>query len=223
MLQITDNDLEQIVLAAEANGKSWRVDEVLRVYFQILIDGRNWPAGEAGRTAVIILPGQQDYRVTRVLQDVWPVHGRYLWAAGTRGDPLIEREDIIGRIKASKKYAKISDLIECQGWADNTPDQMRWVIRMVKKYTDVKHLIVTTSAYHLPRCVLTLVKEMKTEDIVLPVTPWPLSSFSGNSFSKLRSNQNLVLEIAKTLKYQQSGHVASLEEWDEYFKNVIKI
>jgi hypothetical protein len=216
-VQITDEDLERMALEACAGGKAWNIDSVLRIFFQVLVDGRNWSYGEPDQTAVLVLPGQQDYRITRVLQNVWPAQGKYLWVAGTRGDPFIEEEDIVHRIVTTGQNSPCLDFIECQGWADNTPDQMEWACKMARKYAEVNHLIVATAAYHLPRCVLTFIKEMNKADLFVPVIPWPLTSFSGDSFAK-KGNQNFALEIAKVLKYQESGHVAPVAEWEEYLK-----
>jgi hypothetical protein len=219
-MEITDQILEKITLAAKADSTYWPLDEVLRVFLQILVDGTSWPAGDADCTAVVILPGQQDYRITRVLQGIWPEAGKYLWIAGTRGDPAIERDDIFGRLLAARGNLPNADFIECQGYAANTPEQMKFVCRMLRKYIDVNHLIVATAAYHLPRCVLTLVKEMKDYGSQRTITPQPLRSFSGNSFAK-RSNQVFTLELAKILRYQNSGQVASVEEWEEYSSEVL--
>lgn len=216
MMDITDDDVERMTLAASAGAKNWPADDILRVYFQILIDGPNWNKPDPERTAVVVLPGQQDYRITRVLQGVWPQRGRYLWVAGTRGDPSIEREDIFGRIYLKNREPRRNNFIEIQGWADNTPSQMRWVCKMAKKYTDVNDILITTAAYHLPRCVLTLVKELSLEGAKILITPLPLAGFSGDSFAR-NSNQDFTREIAKILKYQQAGHVASLDEWKMYF------
>ena len=69
--------------------------EIFRIFLQILIDGPHWKKGKPEETAIFLLPGvHQEYRITEGVK-LWPNAGKYLWVAGTRGDPTYSKEDII--------------------------------------------------------------------------------------------------------------------------------
>ena len=160
-------------------------------------------------TAIFLLPGvHQEYRITEGVK-LWPNAGKYLWVAGTRGDPTYSKEDIIA------VTGKDSTDIVCGGFARFTPDQMNWCVSLLKQNPHIKHIVVTTAAYHLPRCVLTLLKALKKSGIQIPMTPMPLINPNGDSFS-VNGTEDFALEMKKIQEYQQKGDVASLEDWKEY-------
>ncbi len=185
--------------------------ETSRIFLQILVDGSSWKKGKPEETAILLLPGTyQEYRITEGAK-LWPKEGKYFWVAGTRGDPAYCREDIIAVTK------KDSPNIICQGFAKHTLDQMEWCIAMLKENSKIKHLVITTSAYHLPRCTLTLLQSLKKSNIQVSITPIPIKNPKGDSFS-IDSTEDFVLEIKKIQEYQQKGDVASLESWREYLE-----
>src|SRR5581483_1060845 len=182
-----------------------------RAYLQILIDGPYWKKGAPEETAILVLPGKhQEYRI-RESAIFWPGRGKYFWVAGTRGDPEYTREDII-RIAGNDSL----DIV-CQGFASHTLAQMEWCARMLQENPRVHHLIVTTAAYHVPRCLLTLLSVLEKLAIKIPITPMPLENPSGNSFS-LDGGEDFSSELQKIQEYQAKGDVASLNAWKEYLK-----
>lgn len=183
--------------------------EILRPFFEILVDGPNWKRLNAHQTAILLLPGvHQEYRITEGVK-LWPNAGKYLWVAGTRGDPAYTREDIIA------VTGKDSVDIVCGGFARFTPDQMNWCVSLLKQNPEIKHLIVTTAAYHLPRCVLTLLQALLKAKMQISMTPMPLINPNGDSFSAY-GTEDFALEMKKIQEYQGKGDVASLEDWREY-------
>ncbi|MBX4200631.1 YdcF family protein [Candidatus Parcubacteria bacterium] len=183
--------------------------EILQAYLQILIDGPNWKKGKPAETAILVLPGKhQEYRITESVK-LWKKEGDYFWVAGTRGDPAYTREDII------KVTGDDSSDIVCQGFAEHTLAQMQWCALMLKENPQIKYLIVATAAYHLPRCILTLLQVFKKEGVKMLITPMPLENPSGNSFS-VEDGEDFTSELKKIPQYQEKGDVLSVEDWIEY-------
>jgi uncharacterized SAM-binding protein YcdF (DUF218 family) len=183
--------------------------EILRAYLEILIDGPDLQKGNPQETAILLLPGKyQKYRITQGVK-LWPSQGNWLWIAGTRGDPIYSKKDIISVI------GKDSPDVVCQGFAKHTLDQMEWCAALLKQNPHIKHLIITTAAYHLPRCVLTLLQVLTKAEVRIPITPFPLKNPSGDSFS-VEGGEDFISEIQKIGEYQQKGDVLSLDVWKEY-------
>ncbi len=189
--------------------------EIFIIMLEILIDGPNWKKGDLDNTAILLLPGvYQEYRISQGVK-IWPKEGKYLWVAGTRGDPSYTREDIIRAVGAD------SPDIVCQGFAKHTLDQMEWCVSLLKENPKINHLIVTTAAYHLPRCCLTLLQVLKKSRKTIAISPVPILNPAGDSFSP-ESSENFVAETKKIQEYQEKEDVLSLESWREYINWRIK-
>lgn len=185
--------------------------EAMRTMLQIIGDGPNWfMPGFPSATAILVMPGvHQEYRIQGGI-DLWlEDQDQELWIAGTRGDPSYSREQIV------RDAGVDSPNIVCGPFCRHTPDQMDWCMEMLKKNPDVEHLIMTTAAYHLPRCVLTNVAAMDKVGMRVHITPIPLFSPCGNSFSA-DGTEDWVSELSKIIEYQKTGHVASFEQWRNY-------
>src|SRR3989344_2098570 len=127
-----------------------------------ILDIPFWKNADPEKSAILILPGIQDYRIHEAAKN-WPEKGKYLWIAGTRADPFYSRREVIERI--GKKRVEAIGLnalydIETQGWANHTLDQMRWATELLKKHPQINHIVLSTAAYHTPRCTLTLLQTM---------------------------------------------------------------
>ncbi|MDD5433304.1 MAG: hypothetical protein PHE77_01450 [Candidatus Pacebacteria bacterium] len=164
-----------------------------------------WQPGRPEETAVLILPGKfQSFRITEGAK-LWPDKGQYLFVAGTRGDPFYSENDIVDLT------GKSSLNLFCQGWAEHTPDQMEWIVKLLqKRFSFIKHLIVATAAYHLPRCVLTLVRAMENARYFFQICPWPI-------WNPLENYPELLEEeLNRIFLYQEKGDVAKWENWQQY-------
>ncbi len=182
---------------------------------EILLDGPNWKKGKPEETAILVLPGMyQEYRITEGTK-FWPDQGEYLWVAGTNGDPAYSRKQIISVIDVDYPNDLHYPNIICGEFARHTLDQMEWCVSLLKENTQVKHLIVTTAAYHLPRCTLTLLQVLTKSGMKIPITPLSIRNPSGDSFSPT-STEDLRSEVMKIQQYQEKGDVASLDTWRNY-------
>jgi len=184
--------------------------QIFEMVLQILVDGPMWKRDEPVKTAILILPGIQEYRITEGVK-LWPSRGLHLWVAGTRGDPAYTREQIVEAAGADSPH------ILHGGFANHTREQMEWCRDLLVLHSEVKHLVVSTAAYHLPRCVLTLVQTMYKAGILIPISPRPLRNPDWNSFAGL-DQETIQSEMERIERYQQQGDVASCEIWRDYLQ-----
>ena len=170
-----------------------------------------WPKTEPKRSVLLILPGIQEYRIAEGVK-YWPEKAQRLWVAGTRGDPFYTRREIleiIGRITAKEGDA----YLENGGWANHTPDQMRWAVELLKKSSKVNHIAICTAVYHVPRCVLTLVRAMLVSGTKRVISILPTWHPEGPAVSGSKEWDE---EMEKISRYQGEGDVATLQEWCAY-------
>jgi len=189
--------------------------ETARTMLTILVDGPQWKRGNPENTAILVLPGiYQEYRIQGGV-DIWKQNqSQRLWVAGTRGDPAYPREHIV-------EVAGVdSPNIVCGEFCHHTPDQMRWCLKMLKDNPEISHLIMTTAAYHLPRCVLTNVAAMEKASVRIPISPIPLTNPNGDSFPPTGKEgwEDWPSEVSKIIMHQTTGDVASLSQWRDYLK-----
>lgn len=183
--------------------------EVLKVMFEILSMPPLWNQTPHQESVVLILPGKhQDYRITQGVR-LWPERGKYLWVAGTIGtpdDPFYERDYVVN------SCGEDSPDIVVARQARHTRDQMEWAVALLAEMPRVRHVTITTAAYHLPRCVLTFLAAMEKTGERILVSPVPLINPSGRSFlpEEVRS------EAEKILEYQEKGDVLSFADFSSY-------
>lgn len=184
--------------------------DILRAYLEILVDGPTWKKGKPEETAILILPGYfQEYRIEQGVK-LWRGSAKYLFIGPTRKDTFYtSREKIIELLGEDSPDILFGET------AANTLEQMQWVSDVLKEHTDIKHIIVTTSAYHLPRCCLTLLNVLQKNNQQIAISPHPLQNPRGDSFS-VEGTEDFALEIEKIQEYQTKGDVLSCDDWKKY-------
>ncbi len=167
------------------------------------------------QSALLILPGVQDYRIPQGAK-YWPKKARHLWVAGTRGNPFYARAEVIQIVLGVLEKVALpmaEEYLETGGWANNTVDQMRWATELLKKNPLVKHLIICTAEYHVPRCTLTFLRTLLLYgDYSTVISVLPLRNEEG-PFSGSKEWKE---ELTKISLYQKKGDVASFRELTEY-------
>ncbi|MDO8655437.1 MAG: ElyC/SanA/YdcF family protein [bacterium] len=167
------------------------------------------------QTAVVVFPGEhQEWRIQEAAKVLQKVDSPHFWIAGTAGNPFYLRETILEEMEraiGSVERYRYSPLLVCGAFANDTRDQARFVLELLKARPEVTHLVLTTAAYHLPRCVLTCIKQMMLQDkrAVIYTTP------SGAETIR-PGNQELEEEIAKIPRYQAQGDIATWDELERY-------
>lgn len=174
---------------------------------EILTDATQWAKLPPQETAILILPGKfQEYRVKRGVK-LFPKRGRYLWIAGTRGDTKYNQHIILEALLDGNDHNVFFGPNE-----SDTRSQMLWALGMLEGTPMVKHIIMATAAYHLPRCLLTFLAAAKKK---VMVSPWPLMDPTGTADKDLGSFRS---EREKIQEYQEKGHVLLSEDWKEYVR-----
>ena len=109
-----------------------------------------------------------------------------------------------------------------QGYAEHTPDQMVWVAEMVERLR-FRQLAFATSAYHLPRCVLTFVKvwDARCAGYAPVIASMPLidqDNLAG-SFATVdaTTSGSVAEELDRITRYQAKGDVATAEEFFAHY------
>ena len=189
-----------------------QIDRTQKIAKQIL-EIPFWKDSDLHRSAILILPGvYQNYRITEGVKH-WPKKGEYLWVAGTRGDPFYTRREILETIDRKKREHINNHNFENGGWQNHTLDQMMWVTELLKKNNNINHIILTTAAYHVPRCTLTLLQTMKKQSIKqVVISPIPIYHRLGPSLE----SESFGGELSRISIYQEKGDVATFETWEEY-------
>lgn len=168
--------------------------------------------------AIVIFPGEdQLWRVTTGIH-VWLTRkGARLWVAGTAGNPAYTKPDIFNLIReiAGVDHPYNDDDIECGEWANNTLDQAKWVLELLKANPEVEHLHMVTAIYYLPRAILTCLKQMIVEDRFAHIRAFPIMPES----PRFDDPEGLT-EMEKLLRYQALGHVATQAEWGKYLPRI---
>jgi len=172
-----------------------------------------WTGAKPEDSAILILPGIQGYRIPDGSK-IWPSKGKYLWVAGTRGDPSYSRPKILEMINKQTRKS-YNPNIETQRFANNTVDQMMWATELLKEYENVNHVILTTALYHTSRCTLTLLKAIEKQSLEgVVISPVPIIHSSGPSFD----SQEFQEELKRIPLYQEKGDVATFKDWNAYLK-----
>jgi len=190
-----------------------KIEEVLREVLETPFYENSNP----NNSAVLIFPGGglesiQDYRISEGTKN-WPTKGKYLWVAGTRGDPFYTRKEIIRILENSLEID--SSEIENQGWANHTLDQSIWATELLKKNKNINHVILATAAYHTTRSTLTFLKTLKKQSIDgIVISPIPIS----HRLEPSLDSEKYIGEMERILKYQGKGDAATLEEWRDYLQ-----
>lgn len=156
-------------------------------------------------SAVVIAPGEfQNYRLTEGAK-LWPVEAKHLWVTGALEEHKYTREQVVKECGSDSPYIVLLE----RGW--NSKEQAL-AIRdlLVDDFPEVRHVIVATAAYHLPRWILTFLQVMKDRRMIL--SPAPLLNPKDPSFSA----RELKSEIEKILTYRAKGDVASARYFKTY-------
>lgn len=169
------------------------------------------------QTAVGVFPGEyQEWRIQEAIRILWKVGAAHFLIAGTAGNPLCLPEDILEEMErmatASSQRYRSSPLLVCGVWANDTRDQARFIMELLKRRPEVTHLVLTTGAYHLPRCVLTCIKYMtlrRYRRVVIYTAP------SGADIIKPGSPE-FEEEMAKIPRYQTQRDIATWDELESY-------
>ncbi len=156
------------------------------------------------QSAILIMPGQyQNWRIEQGTK-LWPRKAKHLWVAGTRDDPLYSREDVVQYVRTD------SPDILCGGWAKHTLWQREWARDLLLKHQQVGHVILTTAAYHLPRCFLTFLQTLQKANCHREISLVSLLNPTGQSFT----DDQVQAEIDRIGIYQKKGYVASFAQLD---------
>ncbi|MDO8655433.1 MAG: ElyC/SanA/YdcF family protein [bacterium] len=173
-----------------------------------------------GNIAVVVFPGKhQVSRIQEAARVLRKVESPNFWVAGTMGDPFYPRRDILKEMEDAagdydRRY-RSSPWVETGGFANNSLDQAKFVLELLRANPEVTHLILSTAAYHLPRCVLTCIKQMIEQDKRVAIYTAP----SGDDISQgnlLPGTPEIEEEILKILRYQRKGDVATWDELQRY-------
>ena len=161
--------------------------------------------------AIVVFPGKhQLWRVETGIR-VWSTRGASrLWIAATAGDPLYTRQDILDLIKkvAGANHRYLDGDVECGGFANITPDQAKWVLELLKANPEVTNLVMVTALYHLPRTILTCLKQMILQERFARIQALPV--MQGPKFD----DPDGLVEIRKIPEYQAKGDIATHKEWE---------
>ncbi len=164
----------------------------------------------ADERAWLIMPGGGSHKAgdTRLTQAEWDTE--YVYVCGTRGDPAYSIEDIT-RLLA--RDGQVPKGLWYQGYAEHTLEQMLWAVDSLRANRRIRHLVMSTAEYHLPRCMLTFVKQWqlhgdgrKLQLSVAPTANPPQTADTGGT------NASLDGELSRILEYQKKGDVATEED-----------
>lgn len=163
------------------------------------------------QTALFLMPGSyQDWRF-KALAGLWNKYADKIFVAGTRGDPEYNADQM-----ADMLGCDISQ-IEMQVFAKHTRDQMDWVSGKVLELHP-KQVILSTAAYHLPRCTLTFVKSCLDRNIPRTFKLALLPTSDPSNPSQSFTADQIVGEIGRIPEYQAKKDVATLEEYVAFLK-----
>lgn len=98
--------------------------------------------------------------------------------------------------------------------ARHTAHQAEWVLDMAHRQ-GLRTLILTTSAYHLPRAFLTVLKAMMKRGHWLKIIPMALHAPWKISLGELRY---IPSEFKRIVEYQKKGDVATFPELVNYLR-----
>jgi len=149
-------------------------------------------------------------------------HGIELWKKGSGKFLLVtgdseETKESFGEI--TKK--EITDLCKVeenhpdifkQEKTRHTLDQANWAATVIAEHP-IESLIVVSALYHLPRVFLTFLKVLQKNNQKIVLIPCPTLPVS------LEYNYHRIpAEIARIIKYQEQGDVATAEELCDYLR-----
>jgi hypothetical protein len=108
--------------------------------------------------------------------------------------------------------------VHIQKEAQITPDQMHWIAERLVADTEITALVMSTAAYHLPRCVLTFVKTWakQGDKRKLALRLLPTRNFKPTSLST--TNQTVQGELERIALYQEKGDVATPDEFFDFIR-----
>ena len=179
--------------------------------------------------AFITVQGLGEYhRVTRTYE-TWKAsggdeNGSLLIIAGsnTSEDTFVEmtKANLIGVFGFHEEdFAKLGEQIIIQPSAINTPDQAKWVARVLEEY-NISLAAFGVTTYHLLRAFCTLLAEQRRagtlgNTLVVPrlmdMPPTDIIPETGVSYGDAIGG-----ELARMLKYAAQGDVATCEEFMDY-------
>ncbi len=176
------------------------------------------PEGLA-RSAFAVFPGLQSYRLTSA--PWWVSADRRVWVAGTSGDPAYDESEV--RELMGIQDQDVLDF-RFQGYAEHTADQMAWVVDQLLETPDVLHLYLSTSGYHLPRCVLTFAKVWARSGDRRPLQIGSVPTLGSDLDSAFRTPLNgksgsAEDELKRIIEYQGAGYVGDVEDLGIILKN----
>ncbi len=162
--------------------------------------------------AVVIFPGEYQLWRVKIGVHVWSTQeGARLWVAGTSANPFYTRQRILEEIREilGADHSYNDGDVECGAWANNTLDQAKWLLELLKANPEVTDLVMVTAMYHLPRAILTCLKQMIMQDRFARIRALPI--MQGPKFDDPEG----LIEMGKILEYQAKGDVATQEEWEQ--------
>ncbi len=167
--------------------------------------------------AIGILPGGGNHEASnpRLSEVPWKTLTQKVLVAGTRNDPYYEFDEICSLLGGVPKHILVQGCTEIL----NTLDQMLWLIACILKDPEITTLILSTSCYHLPRCVLTFIKQWlersdgrRLQLVLLPTSdPLPTGTTT--------TNQTVAGELTRIAFYQQKGDVATADEFLAFIRS----
>lgn len=171
---------------------------------------------ERSSTVLVILPGIADSRI----QDAcWQNYSDTVWVTGTRNDPPYTQARIE---KLLAHNGQLPSSLLCQGYAEHTPEQMKWVTKNLLEQKNISTLVLSTARYHLPRCTLTFIKEWNRNGDSRPLKIGTLSTRDPNeeeSQTFIGTSHSKVQELARIREYQQKGDIATAEEFLRFMRH----
>lgn len=187
-------------------------DDLYRLVFETIPVVESNDDTDFSTHAIGIFLGGGSYEACnpRLSEVSWRTLTHKVWVAGTRNDPyynVTQACDLLGGTPTSLRWQGCRASL-------STPDQTWWFNEQLCADTEVTTFIVSTSRYHLPRCVLTFMKDWfyfgdrrKLQLRLLPTSdPIPAETTS--------TNQTIEGEIERIKRYQGTGDVASKHEFE---------
>lgn len=189
-----------------------------------------WPLLSSGvvspeDTAILFLPGGNghEYRQKEIVRH-WRDGklAKYLFFSGRSEEPPYTRKYVTDLAQVSLDDPRIFFTPK----ARHTYEETEWAMGLINELFFIRHIIIGTAAYHLPRGFLTLLHSLEKRkwerEIIISSLPAynlenPSVDFTGFSWT---GNTGILGEMQRILKYQQKPyeHVASIPSFWEYLK-----
>lgn len=173
-----------------------------------------------GADCVVLLTGDGLTRVPRAWDVVQKLGGPPLIVAGGVDAPPY----CVGAANIKRELIAcgfVPERVMVESSSQNTAESAVFVSAIAKQNA-WKRIVLVTSAYHMPRAVLSFIRAMARVEhsfAIVPVavvSPW-FESVEGVEATRLELADG---EAAKTAEYQAKGDVASYAEGIEYWRTV---